>query len=116
MSLGQQRKSVFNALLYKKHPSLYRTHIQGAPPWLYYGIVAALLTGASSVGTGKLGLAAGAAGVWLALTAHFCRRRLQQTAHTPSHIAEMIVTSALIPLLSVFWRLYGAMKFRVLLL
>jgi hypothetical protein len=28
-------------------------------------------------------------------------------------VAEMVLTSALIPFLSVFWRLYGALKFRV---
>jgi hypothetical protein len=31
-------------------------------------------------------------------------------------VAEMVVTSALIPPLSVFWRLYGALKFRVFFL
>src|SRR5207244_12953942 len=43
VSLRQQRKSMFNALLYKKHPRLYREKIQAAPPWHYYGIVGALL-------------------------------------------------------------------------
>jgi hypothetical protein len=35
------------------------------------------------------------------------------TVKTPAHIAEMIVTSALIPPVAVFWRLIGAVKFRV---
>ena len=34
--------------------------------------------------------------------------------YAPAHVAEMVVTSAVIPFLSVFWRLYGAWKFRVL--
>ena len=38
------------------------------------------------------------------------------TSTTPGTCAEMAVTSALIPPLSVFWRLYGALKFRVLFL
>jgi len=42
--------------------------------------------------------------------------RLRGTSHAPGHIAEMAVTSALIPPLSVFWRLRGAVKFRVLFL
>src|SRR5207248_10767874 len=43
VSLSQQRKSMFNALLYKKHPVLYRQELQAAPPWHYYGIAGALL-------------------------------------------------------------------------
>jgi hypothetical protein len=31
-------------------------------------------------------------------------------------VAEMLVTSALIPFLSVYWRLRGALRFRVLFL
>src|SRR5207249_4945767 len=37
VSLGQQRKAMFNALLFKKHPRLYRQRVQPAPPWHYYG-------------------------------------------------------------------------------
>ena len=33
----QQRKNLFNALLYKKHPVLYRRKIQAAPPITYGG-------------------------------------------------------------------------------
>ena len=54
--------------------------------------------------------------VWLALTAQLCQRRLTATTHAPRHVAEMIVTSALIPFLSVFWRLRGAFRYRVVFL
>jgi hypothetical protein len=50
----------------------------------------------------------------MVLTGGFCVRRLQHTSHAPGHVAEMIVTSALIPPLAIFWRLRGALKFRVL--
>ena len=40
-SIGQQRKSMYNALLYKKHPALYRARVQASPPWRYYLIVTA---------------------------------------------------------------------------
>jgi len=113
VSLRQQRKSLFNALLYKKHPELYRSHIQAAPPWRYYRIVSALLL--SVVGTimGAPGLALGAIGAWLLMTTRFCALRLTQTAASVGHVADMIFTSALIPPLSVFWRLRGALRFRV---
>jgi glycosyltransferase involved in cell wall biosynthesis len=116
VSLGQQRKSQFNALLYKKHPALYRRHIQPGPPWHYYGAAGGLLAALAGVGGGLPALALGGAGLWLALTARFCARRLRGTSHAPAHVAEMAVTSALIPLLSVSWRLRGALRFRVLFL
>ena len=58
-------------------------------------------------------LLAVAGGLWLVLTGRFCARRLRQTSRAPRHIAEMVVTSMLIPPLSLYWRLCGAMKFRV---
>ncbi len=116
VSLRQQRKSLFNALLYKKHPRLYRQKIQAAPPWHYYADTLALLTGlvAGVTGAGGVGLAALA--VWLALTGRFAARRLRGTSHAPGHVLEMLVTSALIPPLSVFWRLRGAVRFGTLFL
>jgi GT2 family glycosyltransferase len=113
ISLLQQRKSLFNALLYKKHPGFYRERIQTSPPWHYYATVAALLAGLG------LGLAnrpvpsVAAFGLWVLLTGRFCLLRLRDTSHSPRHVAEMIVTSALIPPISVFWRLRGAVRFRV---
>lgn len=57
-----------------------------------------------------------ALGAWATLTIRFCERRLRATSRDPGHVLELIVTSALIPPLSVFWRLYGALRFRVLFL
>jgi len=34
-------------------------------------------------------------------------------AMTPAHVAEMVITSALLPPLAVFWRLAGAVRYRV---
>jgi GT2 family glycosyltransferase len=116
VSLRQQRKSLFNALLYRKHTRLYRQRIRPVTPWDYYATGAALVVIVTAIGLGRLGVALASAGVWAVLTARFVVRRLRGTTHTPRHIAEMVVTSALIPPLSVFWRLAGAVKFRVPLL
>ncbi len=116
ISLRQQRKSQFNALLYKKHPELYRRRIQPAPPWHYYGSAGALLAALAGAAAGLPVLALAGAGLWLALTARFCAFRLRGTSRAPAHVAEMAVTSALIPLLSVCWRLRGAVRFRVFFL
>jgi hypothetical protein len=43
-------------------------------------------------------------------------RRLRHSARTPSHVAEMPAASTLIPFLSVYWRLRGAWRFRMLFL
>lgn len=113
ISLSQQRKSMYNALLYKKHPDLYRQKIQAAPPWRYYGIVGALLVWMGAMLSRNQSLAFGAACLWMLLTASFCLQRLRQTSRQPGHVAEMLVTSTLIPPLAIFWRLRGAIKFRV---
>jgi GT2 family glycosyltransferase len=113
ISLHQQRKAQHNALLYKKHPALYCQRIQAAPPWRYYASVGALLAAAGAATRGRRGLALGAAAAWAVLTAEFGARRLRGTSHAPSHVAEMAVSSALIPPLAVYWRLRGALKYRV---
>jgi hypothetical protein len=43
----------------------------------------------------------------------FCVRRLMGATHRPSHVAEMIITSLIIPPYAVYWRLHGALKYRV---
>jgi len=116
VSVRQQRKSMFNALLYKKHPELYRRRIQPAPPWQYYTIVLVALAAVGFGLGGRSRSAAVAAGLWTGLTGRFCTVRLKGTSHHPFHVVEMILTSILIPPLAVFWRLRGAIKFRVFFL
>lgn len=116
ISLRQQRKSMFNALLYKKHPSLYRQRIQAVPPWHYYCIVVAGLSALIAAPGGLWLFACAALCIWLCLTARFCVQRLHHTSHAPRHIAEMIVTSMLIPPLAIYWRIFGAVKYRVFFL
>jgi glycosyltransferase involved in cell wall biosynthesis len=113
VSLRQQRKNFFNALLYKKHPGLYREFIQPVPPASYYATLAAGITAIAGPLLGQPRWGIGGLLVWAVLTGRFCSRRLRGTVHTPGHILEMAVTSALIPPAAVFWRLAGAVKFRV---
>lgn len=105
VSLKQQRKVMFDALLFKKHRVLYRSRIRAAGRWDYYAIVASLLfAGAGS---------APAALVWALLTLRFLLQRLRGASKRPAHVLEMLVTSILIPPLAVFWRLAGALRYRV---
>ena len=49
VSLGEQRKSMYNALLYKKHPRLYRERVQSRPPLRYYAILCAAVACAAGI-------------------------------------------------------------------
>jgi GT2 family glycosyltransferase len=116
VSLSQQANAYFDALLYKLHPQRFRQVVRRRPPWRYYFIVAATL------GSGVAALAG--ASMWAALLllaalagiVDFAHERLKGTSHAPAHVAEMVVTSAAIPFLSVYWRLAGSIRFRVLYL
>jgi len=75
ISLKLQRKSMFNALLYRKHAGLYRQRVQPRPPWLYYGIAASLLTTFVAAAFRQPAVAGAAGSLWLFLTARFCAQR-----------------------------------------
>lgn len=113
VSLRQQRNVFFDALLYKKHPRLYRERIRAMPPWNYYCIVG--LTGAAAMLAIFHVPGSAVANAWIVvgLVLQLTLRRLRSTARTGTHILEMLVTSALIPFLSVYWRIRGALHFRV---
>jgi len=113
VSLRQQKNVFYDALLFKKHPRLYRERILANPPWNYYAVVslsvAALVLWALDIG----GSAVVSALLALGLVVALALRRLRRTAWTPGHVLEMLATSAVIPFLSVYWRLRGALHFRV---
>ncbi len=112
-SIRQQSKAQFDALLYKKHATLYHTRIGPGPMLRYYAILGSLAAALAGFVVGAPVIAWTGGALWAGQTAWFAVQRLHDAAHTPSHIAEMIVTSAVIPPLSIFWRLCGAIRFRV---
>lgn len=114
VALRQQRNVFYDALLYKKHRRAYRQRIRRRPPWNYYLIVgctlfAVLAAPLPALRAPALAAAAVAAGGVI----HLTWRRLRPTSRRPSHVAEMLTTSALIPFVSVYWRVRGAWRFRV---
>jgi glycosyltransferase involved in cell wall biosynthesis len=113
VSLAQQRKVMFDALLYKKYPAWYRREVRPRPPFHYYAMVAAGLAGLLAVVTGQVVTAAVGIAIWIGLATRFAARRLADTSRTPRHVAEMAWTSLWIPWLSVFWRVRGALRYRV---
>jgi glycosyltransferase involved in cell wall biosynthesis len=113
LSLSQQRNVYFDALLYKKHPRLYRERILAVPPWNYYAIVALTAVGAVLLALGAAVAAAASLLLASTLVLLFALKRLRHTSRAPDHVLEMLATSALIPFLSIYWRLRGALHFRV---
>jgi GT2 family glycosyltransferase len=114
--LRQHRHQVYDALLYRKHPQLYRKKICPAVPWGYY------LTVAAALATALLALA-GPPGAWrwtllLALLpiTLLAFRRLAGTSRAAADRLEVLLTSVAIPFVAVYWRLRGALRFRVLFL
>ncbi|SEL29178.1 glycosyltransferase family 2 protein [Parapedobacter koreensis] len=115
VSLREQKKGQYNALLYKKYPRLFRQKIQRHPVWHYYATVllfAAMCTALVLDWTPWFQLALIG---WLLCVAVFTCKRLRMTSKSASHIAEMTVTSLLIPFIAIYWQWYGAIKYRVLL-
>lgn len=116
ISIKEQKKGMFNALLYKKYPQLYRKKIQSSPLWNYYLIVLSGLIFVFTVFTEYKTIALICFFIWFLLTASFIQKRLKSTSKKPKHIVEMIVTSICIPFISVYWQLYGAWKYRIFFL
>jgi glycosyltransferase involved in cell wall biosynthesis len=110
VSVSQQRKAQFNALLRRKHPELFRQRIDSIPR-SYFLAGGSLLTATAAAAIQAWPIAIAAAGAWGLLTGRFCAARLRGTSRSPSHIAEMAITSALIPPLSLFWNFRGAWRF-----
>ncbi len=112
VSIKDERKGVFNVLLLKKFPSLYKHRIESLPPWNYVLIVSCLMIFIVGI-VFQLGwVALGSLAVWFALTLAFAIKRLANTSRSMTHISEMIFTSAAIPVLSIYYRVYGAIKFK----
>ncbi|MFT4174208.1 MAG: glycosyltransferase [Rhodocyclaceae bacterium] len=114
VSVRLQRKVMYDVLLYRKYPRQYRQRIHTAPPVNYYAIVIALAAALIGLMSDQMGIALAGLIVWLVLTATFCQQRLQGTSHSWAHVADMALTSMVIPPLALFWRAVGGLRYRVL--
>lgn len=114
VSLRLQRYSMFNALMYRQHPERFRRELEPRPPLHYYAIIAAAVGAALGLLTGRRATALAGLLGWAGLETRFFLRRARGTSRAPRHLADLALTSLLIPWLSVYWRLRGALRFRVL--
>ncbi|WP_229254458.1 glycosyltransferase family 2 protein [Dyadobacter sp. NIV53] len=116
VSIRDQKKSMFNALLFKKYPDFYRKKIASHPVWSYYLIIILSLAAIILFTLGHLAAGFVTIGMWGLFIAKFIYKRLKGTVMSFSHGMEMIVTSLFIPYLSVFWTLCGAIRYKVFFL
>lgn len=114
VSLSQQQNVYFDALLYAKHPALFRRKIRTRPPLNYLAIVGSAAAAVATAAAGHGALALALAGASLAGCLAFALQRLRGASRAPAHVAEMLVTSVAIPFLAVYWRIRGAWRFRTL--
>jgi glycosyltransferase involved in cell wall biosynthesis len=114
ISIKEQKKGCYDALLFRKFPALYKNKIHARPLWNYYMInLLWILLFVSFIVQNKPMLLFSSLGLILLLSG-LIARRLKNSRKSINHILEMIWTSIFIPTLSVYWRIYGAIKFRVL--
>jgi GT2 family glycosyltransferase len=110
VSLRLERKHRFDALLYREHPELFERYIGHERPVLHYAIVLAIAAALAAGALRRDEARRMAMRAWGALTLALVARRLHGTALTPSHVSDVVVTSTVLPVLSVFWRLAGAAR------
>ena len=116
VSVAEQRKSMFNALLFKKHPQFYRTRISPGPVWTNYVIILATVAAIAAFVAGMWVTATVALAVWAMAVASFVVKRMKGTSDSLAHRLEMLFTSLIIPYLSVYWTLRGALRYKVFFL
>ncbi len=114
VSIKDQKKTMYDALLYKKHPKLFRKKIRPISPLLYYSIILSFVLLLIGLVTGREQLLVVGIVAWLSFTTLFIYKRLATTDLSAKHVTEMVVTSLVIPFASVYWQWYGAIKYRVL--
>jgi hypothetical protein len=106
-----QRKVVFDSLLFRKHPKFYRERIRPGLPWFYLLTTLAGLVAVGCALAGAWTTAGASFGLWVLLTAWFFARRARGTSRRPRDLADLLVTSVLIPPLSIGWRVVGMARF-----
>ncbi|MGE7774890.1 glycosyltransferase family 2 protein [Chitinophaga sp. NPDC101104] len=113
VSFREQKKTMFNALLFRKFPDLYRKEPHPFPPGHYYAMALLLPAAFVCAAFGETEWAAVLFGGWAGLIAMFAVKRLRRTSRSWAHVLEMMLTSATIPPASIFWYWYGWWKFRL---
>ncbi|RYC68779.1 glycosyltransferase family 2 protein [Spirosoma sordidisoli] len=113
--LANEQKSRYDALLYKRHPELFRQRIETDRALVleYYASVLGVLMGVLGALISSSLVSVVGFGIWGVLSVNLIRRRWPDQPSRPL-VQQTILTSLATPFLAVYWRLYGAIKYRVL--
>lgn len=116
VSVKEQKKVIYDALLFKKYPALYRRKIANGTAWNYYLILLFTLLSVYAVYKEMPYVAFVCLLLVVGFILSFTWKRLKYADKSLRHVAEMFITSVIIPYVAVYWKTYGAIKFRVMLL
>jgi GT2 family glycosyltransferase len=113
VSIGQQANMAFDALLFKKYPQLYDRHVGLRHPPPDYAAIALATLAAGVAWPFSPRVAVACAALALLGILRFAARRLRGLDRSPRQVADMLLSSFAIPYLSLYWRLVGALRWRV---
>jgi GT2 family glycosyltransferase len=116
--LRDERKSRYDALLYRKHPDLFRQRIPTYSSLIrrYYLTVSSVLVSVLALVAGQWTMLSAGMGCWFILTTILLAEQLVGRTVTGQRFIQALALSIATPFLSVYWRLYGAVKYRALYL
>jgi len=114
--LRDERKNRYDALLYRKHPDLFRQRIPAYSSLVrrYYLTVSAVLLSGIALMAGQWTVVYAGLGCWLLLTMLLVVERSSGQSFSWQSLGQTLIVGAATPFLSVYWRLYGAVKYRAL--
>ena len=114
--LRDERNNSYDALLYKRHPSLFRERIPSYRRQVlqYYLSVFSVCISLICLTLGQCATCLIGLGIWVTLSADLMMRFLPQNTLTWTTTKHALITAMATPFLSVYWRLYGSVKYKVL--
>lgn len=116
VTLTNERQARYDALLYKRHPDLFRQRVLRDEKLAlrYYITVMSVLVGLVAALLGNVPVALFSLLGFIGLTTWLALERWPSGAASWREARATILTALAIPFLSAYWRLYGAVKYRVL--
>jgi glycosyltransferase involved in cell wall biosynthesis len=115
-TLTNERQHRYEALLYKRHPNLYKQRVQRDEKLTlrhYLTVVSPLMAAVAAL-LGNWPVAGTSLTTYIGLTAWLAAEQWPLGATTWPAIRATLLTALATPFLSVYWRIYGAVKYRVL--
>jgi hypothetical protein len=118
--LTNERQNRYDALLYKRHPDLFRQRMPRDEVMVlrHYTTIISLVVALGAAAIMYVPLMLMSLLVYVGLTVWLAIDRWSAATQsgTWALAEEVLLTAIATPFLSVFWRLYGAVKYRVLYL